>query len=251
MSNATKQIQITPLALGDKQALDILAPSKGHQEKTERLWGAIAPRFSIFLISGGNSNDFVESAIHNGTLVPALWSWAKDGKGVARKIGKAWAALAMDCGKGKKYVGKSCQFDQGSHDVALASMFTAFETFFVAPKAKEVASDTETPKEIIARLEGENARLKIDLDAALLALAAKPAPVEVILAAKPTLAVEPAKPAKPASVEVILEAKRARGRKPTKPMPSKPFLTSLNTKPAKASKPAKATTPLIDLAAPF
>lgn len=186
MTNAIKQI--TPLALGDKQALDILAPSKGHQEKTERLWGAIAPRFSIFLISGGNSTDFVEASTHNGTLVPTLWQWVKEGKGTARKIGRAWSALAFECGKGKKYVGKSCQFDQGAHDAALASMFTVFEAFFVAPKAKEVANDTETPKETIARLEGENARLKIDLTAALAALAAP--------AVKPAPAVKLAKPAK-------------------------------------------------------
>jgi hypothetical protein len=175
MANAIKQVQSTPLTMGDKQALDILAPSKGHAAKTDRLWGAIAPRFSIFLISGGNSTDFVESSTHNGTLVPTLWQWVKESKGTARKIGRAWAALAFDCGKGKKYSGKSCQFDQAGHDAALAAMYTVFEAFFIAPKPRETAADTETPRETIARLEGENARLKIDLAAAIAALASKAA----------------------------------------------------------------------------
>jgi len=151
------------LTMGDKQALAILFPAKGHAEKIERLFDAIAPILSTWFATGGNKTDFQQSAtVRHGPLVSALWDAMVSGKGTARKIGNAWAALAAHA---LTIPGKSFAADQAGHDAAIEECAALFIAFFPAPTVKEKDASKETPAQQIARLTAENAALKIERDA--------------------------------------------------------------------------------------
>jgi hypothetical protein len=151
------------LVMGDKQALAILFPQKGHAEKVERLFDAIAPIVSTWLATGGNKTDFQQSAtVRHGALVSALWDALATGKGTARKIGNAWAALAAHV---LTIPGKSFAADQAGHDAAIEECAVLFMAFFPAPAVKEKDPTKETPAQQIARLSAENAALRIERDA--------------------------------------------------------------------------------------
>ena len=169
---AAKRVPVARLVMGDKQALDILFPMKGHAEKVERFFDAVAPMLSTWLATGGNKTDFqAASKERHGALVSALWAAHATGKGTAKKIGNAWAAVAA---RALTVPGKSCSHDQGAHDEAVTDMAAEFMAFFPAPAVREKAADYESPADKVKRLEAECAALRIECDA--LKAAAEKAP---------------------------------------------------------------------------
>ncbi len=160
---APATVRTVRLVMGDKQALAILFPQKGHAEKVERLFDAVAPMLSTWLATGGNKTDFQDTATaRHGALVSALWAAHATGKGTAKKIGNAWACIAA---RALTMAGKSCATDQAAHDEAIAELCYEFCAFFPAPAVKEKAEDYESPTAKIKRLESECAALRLECDA--------------------------------------------------------------------------------------
>jgi hypothetical protein len=151
------------LVMGDRQALAILFPQKGHAEKVERFFDAMAPLFSTWLATGGNKTDFqATSSARHGALVAALWAAHATGKGTAKRIGAAWAALAA---RALSMPGKGFSHDQTGHDTAIEALAVEFMAYFPAPTVRAKADDYETPTAKIARLEAELVALRLECDA--------------------------------------------------------------------------------------
>lgn len=177
-NKAPKGVPTARLVMGDRQALSILFPQKGHAEKVERFFDAMAPLFSTWLATGGNKTDFQATAsARHGALVSALWAAHATGKGTAKRIGAAWAALAA---RALSMPGKGFSHDQTGHDAAIEALAVEFMAYFPAPTVRAKADDYETPTAKIARLEAELIALRLECDALRAAATGKPATVKAL-----------------------------------------------------------------------
>lgn len=168
-ASAPRTVRVT---MGEQHALAILFPDKGHAAKVERFFDAVAPILSTWLATGGNKTDFQQTGKH-GALVSALWAAHATGKGTAKRIGAAWAALAAHA---LTIPGKAFAFDQSGHDSAILDAAAMWLAYFPAPAARVKDATAETSAQKIARLEAECAALVIERDALAAALKAVAAP---------------------------------------------------------------------------
>lgn len=153
MTNATRTI---PVTLSSKLQLDILFPATGVPAKTERFFNAIEPLLSCYLTSGGNKVDFDGSATAGrGPVAQALHTRAKG------SLSRAWAAM---CVKMKAMAAKQFASDQAGHDAALQALALEFSLFFPVPVAK-AKTDTESSKQVIARLTAELSAITLERNA--------------------------------------------------------------------------------------
>ena len=136
---APAPVKAKRIIFNERHALGVLFPEKGAA-RVEQIFDALAPIFSTYLVTGGNSQDFAESSPKHGALVAKLWACHSTGKGNAAKLGKAWAACAVHI---KTIKGSAFEYDQAGHDAALLDLAAIVAGFFPVSAPVERAKPTD------------------------------------------------------------------------------------------------------------